>query len=419
MGDGVYTLEATMRINRQRLEESMQALGRIGETPNGGLTRVALTDEDRRARDLLLEWMRGAGLRVTVDRMGNIFGERRGRDALPPVMMGSHADSVPTGGKYDGQLGVLCALETIRCLNDHNAITRHPVTMAIFTNEEGARFQPAMIGSGVMAGKIPLEDAYNARDRDGLRLADALERIGYLGPEPCIPRPIRAYLELHIEQGPILEEEQLSVGVVEGIVAISWSRLSFHGVQDHAGPTPMRIRHDALVAAAEVVRGVREIPRHIGGDMVATVGRLDVSPNIPNAIPGRVSMTIDLRDPADENLDRALTRLDRIVKEAAHREGMRCELDHYWRVPRTPFDPEVVAVVEQSARSLGCGHRRILSGAGHDAQYMATIGPTGMIFVPSRAGRSHCEEEFTPMDDVEHGANTLLLTAVKLAGAMG
>jgi len=408
-----------MRINRQRLEESMQALGRIGETPNGGLTRVALTDEDRRGRDLLVEWMRGAGLRVTVDRMGNIFGERRGRDALPPIMMGSHADSVPTGGKYDGQLGVLCALETIRCLNDHNAITRHPVTMAIFTNEEGARFQPAMIGSGVMAGKIPLEDAYNARDRDGLRLADALERIGYLGPEPCIPRPIRAYLELHIEQGPILEEEQLSVGVVEGIVAISWSRLSFHGVQDHAGPTPMRIRHDALVAAAEVVRGVREIPRHIGGDMVATVGRLDVSPNIPNAIPGRVSMTIDLRDPADENLDRALTRLDRIVKEAAHREGMRCELDHYWRVPRTPFDPEVVAAVEQSARSLGCGHRRILSGAGHDAQYMATIGPTGMIFVPSRAGRSHCEEEFTPMDDVEHGANTLLLTAVKLAGAMG
>ncbi len=408
-----------MRINRERLEESMEALGRVGETPNGGLTRLALTDEDRRGRDLLVRWMREAGLAVTVDRMGNIFGHRPGGEALPPVLMGSHADSVPTGGKYDGQLGVLCALEAIRSLNDHKVTTRHPVGMAIFTNEEGARFQPAMIGSGVMAGKIPLEDAYNARDRDGLRLGDELERIGYLGAEPCIPRPIRAYLELHIEQGPILEEEKFPVGVVEGIVAISWSRVTFHGVQDHAGPTPMRIRHDALVAAAEVVRGVREIPRRIGGDMVATVGRVDVTPNITNAIPGRVSMSVDLRDPDDVNLDRALVLLDRVVKDAARHEGVRCEMEHYWRVPRTPFHPDVVGAIEAAAKSLGCGHRRILSGAGHDAQYMAAICPTGMVFVPSRAGRSHCEEEFTPMDDIEHGANTLFLAAVSLAGRAG
>src|SRR5882724_13318491 len=241
-----------MRINRQRLEQSMERLGRIGETPKGGLTRLALSDEDRRGRDLLVGWMREAGLTVTVDQMGNIFGGRAGSDSLPPVMMGSHADSVPTGGKYDGQLGVLCALETIRTLNDEKVKTRHPVAMAIFTNEEGARFQPAMIGSGVMAGKIPLEDAYNARDKDGLRLGDELERIGYLGPELCVPRPFRAYLELHIEQGPILEEERIPVGIVEGIVAIAGSRLTLRGVQDHAGPTPMRIRHDALVAAAEI-----------------------------------------------------------------------------------------------------------------------------------------------------------------------
>ncbi|HEV8225865.1 MAG TPA: hydantoinase/carbamoylase family amidase, partial [Methylomirabilota bacterium] len=221
-----------MRINRKRLEESMEALGRIGATAKGGLNRVALTDDDRRGRDLLVRWMREAGLAVTVDQMGNIFGQRAGGDGRPPVLMGSHADSVPTGGKYDGQLGVLCALETIRTLNDRKIETRHPVAMAIFTNEEGARFQPAMIGSGVMAGKIPLEDAYNARDRDGLRLGDELERIGYLGPEPCIPRPLRAYLELHIEQGPILEEERLPVGVVEGIVAIAWSRVTLTGVQD-------------------------------------------------------------------------------------------------------------------------------------------------------------------------------------------
>jgi len=330
-------------------------------------------------------------------------------------MMGSHADSVPTGGKYDGQLGVLCALETIRTLNDQNVRTRHPVTLVIFTNEEGARFQPAMIASGVMAGKIALEDAYNARDKDGIRLVDELERIGYLGPEPCVPRPLRAYLELHIEQGPFLEEEGLAVGVVEGIVAIAWSRLTIHGVQDHAGPTPMRIRHDALVAASEVVTGVRGIAREIGGELVTTVGNLTVSPNIVNAIPGKVTLSIDMRDPSDSTLDRALPMLDRVVRQACEREGVRYELEHYWRVPRTPFNAEVVAAIERAAQATGAGYRRILSGAGHDAQYMAAIGPTGMVFVPSRGGRSHCEEEFTPIDDIEHGANTLLGAAVELA----
>jgi N-carbamoyl-L-amino-acid hydrolase len=291
--------------------------------------------------------------------------------------------------------------------------------MIVFTNEEGARFQPAMIASGVMAGRIPLEDAYNARDRDGLRLVDELERIGYLGAEPCVPRPMRAYLELHIEQGPILEEEQIPLGVVEGIVAISWSRITFHGVQDHAGPTPMRIRHDALVAAAEVVGGVRGIARKIGGNLVATVGQLDVTPNIPNAIPGRVGFSVDFRDPAESTIDRALSMLDRVVRAAAKREGVRGEVAHYWRVPRTRFDREVVDTVEAAAVTLGCGHRRILSGAGHDAQYMAAIAPTGMIFVPSRAGRSHCEEEFTALDDIEHGANALLLACAQLAGAEG
>jgi len=405
-----------MRINRARLAESMDALGKIGGTARGGLHRVALTDDDRRGRDLLVRWMKEAGLTVTVDQMGNLFGIRPGTEARPPVFMGSHADSVPSGGQYDGQLGVLCALETLRTLNDRKARTRHPVGMIVFTNEEGARFQPAMIASGVMAGKIPLEDAYNARDRDGLRLVDELQRIGYLGPEPCVPRPMRAYLELHIEQGPHLEEEGLPLGVVEGIVAIAWSRITLHGVQDHAGPTPMRLRHDALVAAAEIVTGVRGIARHIAGDMVATVGRLDVTPNIPNAIPGRVGLSVDFRDPAESNLDRALVMLDQVVRGAARHEGVRAEVDHYWRVPRTPFDREVVDVVEAAATELGCGHRRILSGAGHDAQYMAAICPTGMIFVPSRGGRSHCEEEFTELDDVEHGANALLLACARLAG---
>ena len=405
-----------MRIDKRRLEQSIEELGRIGQTPRGGLTRLALSDEDKRGRDWMVGRMREAGLSITVDQMGNIFGQRAGDPGLPPVMMGSHVDSVPTGGRYDGQLGVLCGLEVIRSLNDAKIRTRHPVTLAIFTNEEGARFQPAMIASGVMAGKIALEDAYNARDKDGIRLVDELERIGYLGAEPCVARPFRAYLELHIEQGPFLEEEGLSVGVVEGIVAIAWSRLTIHGVQDHAGPTPMRIRHDALVAAAEVVSGVRRIAREMGGELVTTVGNLVVAPNIVNAIPGRVTLSIDMRDPQDAALDRARTRLEAIVREACEREGVRYELEHYWRVPYTPFDRGVVDAVERAAGAAGARHRRIRSGAGHDAQYMAAIGPAGMVFVPSHDGRSHCEEEFTPIDDIEQGATTLLLAALDLAG---
>jgi N-carbamoyl-L-amino-acid hydrolase len=408
-----------MKIDRQRLAQSIEDLGAIGATPRRGLTRVALTDEDKRGRDWLVARMKDAGLRVTVDQMGNIFGERAGTQALPPVMMGSHADSVPTGGRYDGQLGVLCGLEVVRTLNDVGARTRHPVMLVIFTNEEGARFQPAMIASGVLAGKIPLEDAYNARDKDGIRLVDELERIGYLGAEPCVPRPFRAYLELHIEQGPFLEEEGLSIGVVEGIVAITWSRLTIHGVQDHAGPTPMRIRHDALVAAAEVISRVRDIATTIGGELVTTVGNLVVHPNIVNAIPGRITMSIDMRDPQDTTLDRARGMLDTAVREACEKEGVTYELEHYWRVPYTPFAADVVAAIERSAKTTGAGYRRIISGAGHDAQYMGAIGAAGMVFVPSRDGRSHCEEEFTPMDDIEHGANTLLGAAAELAVVEG
>src|SRR2546428_3619797 len=364
-------------IDRKRLEQSIDVLGRIGETPRGGLTRLALTDEDKRGRDLMVRWMREAGLRVTVDQMGNIFGERAGSEPVPPVMMGSHVDSVPTGGKYDGQLGVLCGLETIRALNEYRIRTRHPVTLAIFTNEEGARFQPAMIASGVMAGKIPLEDAYNARDRDGLRLADELERIGYLGAEPRVPRPLRAYLALHIEQGPFLEEESLSVGVVDGIVAIAWSRLTIHGVQDHAGPTPMRIRHDALVAAAEVVTGARTIATELGGDLVTTVGNLVVHPNIVNAIPGKVTLSIDMRDPRDETLAVARRCLDAVVKAACQREGVRGELEHYWQGPSTPLAPHVVAPLERAATSCGARRGHILSRAGPDAPDLAALRPAG------------------------------------------
>jgi len=411
-----------IRIDRARLEETFREQARIGATTGGGLTRLALSDEDRIIRDRMVAWLEAAGCAVRVDRMGNIFGRRPASpggptdDELPPVVMGSHVDSVPTGGRFDGVLGVVCALEAIRALNAAKTRTRHPIELAIFTNEEGARFQPAMLGSAVMAGKVSLEDAYNKRDRHGIRLVDELERIGYLGAEPCIPRPMRAYLELHIEQGPFLEEAGLPVGVVEGIVAIAWARVTFHGEQDHAGPTPMPARHDALVAAADVVKAVRRIPLEIGRDMVGTVGWLDVHPNIVNAIPGKAVLTSDLRAPSDTDLDRAVERLEAAARDAAAAEGVRPEYEPLMRVPLTRFDTDVVGAVEAAATTLGVRYRRMLSGAGHDAQHMAAICPTGMVFVPSIRGKSHCEEENTHFDDIEHGANVLLHAALTLAG---
>jgi N-carbamoyl-L-amino-acid hydrolase len=408
-----------VRIDRASLEKTFHEQARIGATPAGGLTRLALSDEDRVIRDRMVAWLQEAGCTVRVDRMGNIFGRRAaapGGEARPPVVMGSHCDSVPTGGRFDGVLGVVCALEAIRALNAAGVQTRHPVELAIFTNEEGARFQPAMLGSAVMAGKVSLEDAYNQRDRHGVRLVDELERIGYLGPEPCAARPMRAYLELHIEQGPHLEEAGLSVGVVEGIVAIGWTRITFHGAQDHAGPTPMRTRHDALVAAADVVKAVRHIPVEIGHEMVGTVGWLDVHPNIVNAIPGKVVLTADLRARREADLDRGLADLEAAARDAAAAEGVRVEMERLMRVPLTRFAREVVDAVEAAARALGAGHQRMLSGAGHDAQHMASFCPTGMVFVPSIAGKSHCEDEATHFDDIEHGANVLLHAALTLAG---
>jgi N-carbamoyl-L-amino-acid hydrolase len=408
-----------IKIDRQRLERTFEEQARIGATAGGGLTRLALSDEDKVIRDRMVAWLEEAGCAVRIDRMGNIFGRRPGApgaETLPPVVMGSHVDSVPTGGRFDGVLGVLCALEAIRALNDARTRTRHPVELAIFTNEEGARFQPAMLGSAVMAGKVSLEDAYNQRDRHGIRLVDELERIGYLGPEPCAARPLRAYLELHIEQGPFLEEAGLPVGVVEGIVGIAWARVTLTGSQDHAGPTPMRTRHDALVAAADVVKAVRHIPLEFGGDMVGTVGWLDVRPNIVNAIPGQVVLTTDFRAPSDPDLDRALADLELATRDAAGAEGVGLTWEPLMRVPRTRFASEVVDAVEGAARRLGAGYRRMLSGAGHDAQHMATLGPTGMVFVPSIGGKSHCEEEATRFEDIEHGANVLLHAALTLAG---
>jgi len=383
-----------------------------------GAQRVAWTETWEQARDFLRSKVAGTGAEEEVDEAGNQWFTLPG-DSDRALLIGGHMDSVPNGGWLDGCLNVMGGVEVLRRIAEEG---RPPVTVRLvsWADEEGARFGRSLFGSSAAAGSMQDQDELRTlRDRDGVALPDALREHGVDLDEALAARSqlenAGAYLELHIEQGPFLEEEGLAVGVVEGIVAIAWSRLTIHGVQDHAGPTPMRIRHDALVAASSVVTGVRGIAREIGGELVTTVGNLTVSPNIVNAIPGKVTLSIDMRDPQDATLDRALPMLDRVVREACEREGVRYELEHYWRVPRTPFDREVVAAVERAAQATGAGHRRILSGAGHDAQYMAAIGPAGMVFVPSRGGRSHCEEEFTGMDDIEHGANTLLGTALELA----
>jgi N-carbamoyl-L-amino-acid hydrolase len=406
-----------MRVNRQRLERALEVLSRIGGTARGGLTRLALSNEDKLARDEVVSWMREEGLRVIVDKIGNIFGERPGSEELPPVVIGSHLDSVPCGGRYDGQVGVVSGLEVVRTLNDFGVRTRHPITVAIFTNEEGARFSPPMLGSGVVAQRIRLEEAYETRDERGCRLVEELKRIGYLGKEWYLPaKALHAYLELHIEQGPVLEEEGCAIGVVEGIVGISWCDITLVGAAAHAGPTRMARRRDALVAAAEIVRAVRSIPMRVCEEMVATVGHFEVYPNVSNVVPGKVTMTTDIRDPHDQHVAEALQLLREGVAIAGAREGVEVEVSCRWRVAPVRFHPEVVGAIERAAGMLRYRSRRMFSFAGHDAQYMSMLGPTGMIFVPSRGGVSHCEEEFTSVDDIEKGAMVLLLAALELAG---
>jgi N-carbamoyl-L-amino-acid hydrolase len=405
-----------MRINAERLQASLLEMARIGATPGGGVSRVALTDADREGRDLFARWAREAGLELSVDEMGSMFGRRRGKDpALSPVLFGSHLDSVPQGGRFDGTLGVLAALEVVRTLNDQGIETAHPLEIVNFTNEEGARFQPAMLASGVMAGTFSLEFAYAREDRAGLRFGDELARIGYRGRIPCAPRPIHAYVEYHIEQGPVLERDGLAVGAVIGILGIAWARVTIEGERDHAGPTPMPMRRDALVAAARVVTAVRDLALRFGGDMVTTVGCLDVEPNVINVIPGKVVLTVDIRDSAEETIEKAVRAIEEEIARIAEGEGVRARLETIWRIPPTHFSPEVIGAVEEACRALGYPYRTLMAGAGHDAKYMNDITRTGMIFIRTKNGKSHCEEESAIWEDVEQGANVLLHTVLKLA----
>jgi len=413
-----------LRVDIARLLGRIDALGEIGriDGPDGewGNARLALTDADRAGRDLVVTWMRDLGLDVAIDAFGNVVATYAGADpTLAPVMVGSHIDTVGTGGRFDGNLGVLGGLEVIETLARHEIVPERAVQVAFFTDEEGARFAPDMLGSLVYVGGMPIEAALDVTaSDDGARLGDELDRIGYAGPVPC-PHPDapHAFVELHIEQGPILEAEGITIGVVEGVQGISWTEIVIVGQSAHAGTTPMRLRHDSAYCAGAIATYVRDLTRHLGHGQVGTVGRIDVYPNLTNVVPSRVVMTADMRNTDDRMLREAEARLATFLEELAESEGVEITTRSLARFEPVSFDPAMVDHVEATATRLGHSTRRMPSGAGHDAQMLARICPTAMIFTPSVNGLSHNIAEFTESGDIESGANVLLQVVLDLTRA--
>lgn len=412
-----------LRVDGARLWARIEALGEIGAVhgANGerGSARLALTDEDRDGRDLVMGWMHDLGLSVVIDAVGNVIATRAGTDAgAAPVVVGSHIDTVRTGGRFDGNLGVLAGLEVLETLEQHAVATVHPVSVAFFTNEEGARFQPDMLGSLVYVGGMAVEDALDVRAvDDGARLGDELARIGYAGPQPCpVAAAPHACVELHIEQGPVLEDEGITIGAVTGVQGISWTELTINGQSAHAGTTPMRLRHDPGYVAAAITAGVRAIAVEMGGTQVATVGRCEFHPNLVNVVPSTVTMTVDLRNTDESLLQQAEAVFGALCEHLALEEGVTIERRSLARFEPVEFDPAMVDLVEATAHRLGHSTRRMPSGAGHDAQMLARVCPTSMVFVPSVNGLSHNIAEYTTPADIAAGADVLLQVVLVTAG---
>jgi len=406
-----------LRIDGARLWRSLIDLAQVGATPKGGVRRLALTDADRQGRDCVVGWLEGAGCNIEIDRVGNIFATRRGRrETEPVVLMGSHIDTQPSGGKFDGNYGVLAGLEVLRTLNAAAIETEKPVGVAIWTNEEGSRFVPVMGGSGAFAGVFSVEHLLAQRDTDGVTFGDALDRIGYAGPAPVGRRALDAYFEAHIEQGPVLEREDTVIGVVTGALGQRWYDCVWTGQDAHAGPTPMEARHDALRAAAQLVLAVHSIAMAHAPDGRGTVGHMRVEPNSRNVIPGRAAMTVDLRHPDDAALARMDHDLRAAAREIAQEKGVECELTQVDQFPASRFDAGCIQAIRESATTLGLSHRDMPSGAGHDAIYVARVAPTAMIFVPCKGGISHNELEDARSEHLEAGANVLFHAVLARAG---
>lgn len=407
-----------LTINGDRLWKRLMEMSTIGGTPAGGVCRVALTDEDRDGRDLFVRWCKNIGCSVEIDQMGNIFARRAGQDnAAPAIMIGSHLDSQPTGGKFDGALGVLAGLEVLETLNDNDITTPVPIEVVSWTNEEGARFSPAMIASGVFSGSFTREYAYSRADKQGRTLGDELDRIGYKGSLPVGNRPYQATFELHIEQGPILEAVDKSIGIVTGVQGIRWYDLSLTGKETHAGPSPMRYRSDPMMLASELLPLIYAIAETYQPEARVTVGYIDAIPGVRNTVPGSLTIAIDLRHPAVEQLANMDAELKKIVQSKNGTYGVTANLEEVWHSPPVKFAPECVDAVKKAAENCQVPTMEIVSGAGHDAVNVAKVAPTSMIFIPCKDGLSHNEQESIKKQDAIHGA-TVLLNAVLQVGSL-
>ncbi len=413
-------LEGLLTVDRDRLWNTLMEQGKIGETDKGGLNRQALTDLDRQARELFISWGKEAGCEVSIDQIGNIFVRRPGGDnSLPPVMTGSHIDTQPTGGKFDGCFGVMAGLESIRRMNDLGIKTRAPVEVVAWTNEEGCRFPPCMMGSGVFTGEFELEHTLAIRDADGISVGEALSKIGFAGEKPVPGHPVGAYFEAHIEQGPILEDAEKTIGVVIGALGQKWFDLSIQGVESHAGPTPMSLRHDAGLVAAELITFVNRTALEHAPHGRGTVGCLDLFPGSRNVIPGQVNMTVDFRHLEEQALDAMVNGLKAKIVELEELHGVQVSLTPTADFAPLYFADNCVSYVRDAAAALGYGHMDIVSGAGHDAIFLAEKAPAGMIFVPCEGGISHNEMERADADDLAAGASVLLNALVNAAGIEG
>jgi N-carbamoyl-L-amino-acid hydrolase len=405
-----------LRVNGDRLWQSIQSMAEIGPGTEGGSNRQALTDEDKAGRTLFIDWCEALGCQLTIDDMGNLFARRAGSDSsLPPVVTGSHLDTQPHGGKFDGIYGVLAGLEVLRTLNDANIETKASLEVVVWTNEEGARFAPAMIASGVFSGQFEKEYAWSRTDSNGITLLDELKRTGFYGDEKCGSHPMAALLEAHIEQGPVLEHNANQIGVVIGAQGIRWYNLTITGTDAHAGPTPMPVRRDALVAAADIIKKVQAIALDNQPYGVGTVGEMHIEPNSRNTIPGKVLLTVDLRNPENKNLELMDDEFRKACAMLATQHHVEINIEEIWNKPPIVFDETCVDAVLQSVSALGYSQQEIVSGAGHDACQVCTVVPTSMIFVPCANGLSHNEAEWAEPEDLEAGCNVLLQAMLNLA----
>ncbi len=385
------------------------SMAEIGATAKGGCNRQALTDEDKMGRDLFCEWSRNAGCSIRFDQMGNIFARRAGSDFdASPVIAGSHLDTQPTGGKFDGVYGVLAALEVIETLNDNDVETQHPVEAIVWTNEEGARFAPAMIGSGVYSGEFELEFAHDIQDKSGLTLGGELQRIGYAGDNPCAPSAVQAAFEAHIEQGPILEAQDKTIGVVTGVQGMRWFDINLVGEPVHAGPTPMEMRKDPIRALQVIIGEVYKIADRFAPQSRATFGDLNLTPGSRNTVPENVTLAVDIRNPDDDKLDQMEEQMMAAIEKAASDAGVACSVDTIWRSPAVNFNDDCINAVRTGVETLGIDAIEMVSGAGHDSVYLSRVAPTSMIFVPCRDGISHNEAEDAQPEHLEAGTNVLL-----------